>query len=182
MGIKLRSSNRLYPFTNFSKDNVSSTEISEDSVSAESTEDNVSAPELVEEDQKLFDDIYYSCHAKKSSACSRTNEEATVLHIIDVMEAPLLFQILSFFSFCGLHLILAHSALQSCFVMGSKLLLLRAGFDIAFACEAIVSKVSIACICEITFRFLQDHVQHHTYVACLLLLARRGWIQTAPLA
>ena len=65
MGIKLRSSNRLYPFTNFSKDNVSSTEISEDSVSAESTEDNVSAPELVEEDQKLFDDIYYSCHAKK---------------------------------------------------------------------------------------------------------------------
>jgi len=66
MGIKLRSSNRLYPFTNFSKDTVSSTEISEDSVSAESTEDNVSAPELVEEDQKLFDDIYYSCHAKKS--------------------------------------------------------------------------------------------------------------------
>ena len=124
---------RLYPFTNFSKDTVSSTEISEDSVSAESTEDNVSAPELVEEDQKLFDDIYYSCHAKKSSACSRTNEEATVLHIIDVMEAPLLFQILSFFSFCGLHLILAHSALQSCFVMGSKLLLLRAAFDIAFA-------------------------------------------------
>lgn len=102
---------------------MSSTEISEDSVSAESTEDNVSAPELVEEDQKLFDDIYYSCHAKKSSACSRTNEEATVLHIIDVMEAPLLFQILSFFSFCGLHLILAHSALQSCFVYGLQITL-----------------------------------------------------------
>ena len=78
---------------------MSSTEISEDSVSAESTEDNVSAPELVEEDQKLFDDIYYSCHAKKSSACSRTNEEATVLHIIDVMEAPLLFSDIKFLFF-----------------------------------------------------------------------------------